>query len=113
MGLSNWFEASSFDIKYAPVHAAFVAYVRGERFLRDVNPEVRRPAQDFYDKLSAPSGMPAVSRLASRSEGGSEKRRPDHRFRGTVQMCKLEDSPLAFPGIEFVLSIISDKLNLS
>ena len=51
---NGWFEAGGFDIKYAPVHAAFVAYVRGERFLRDVNPEVRRPAQDFYDKLSAP-----------------------------------------------------------
>jgi hypothetical protein len=51
---NGWFEASGFDIKYAPVHAAFVAYVRGERFLRDVNPEVRRPAQAFYDKLSAP-----------------------------------------------------------
>jgi tetratricopeptide (TPR) repeat protein len=61
--LIGWFEAGGFDIKYAPVHAAFVAYVRGERFLRDVNPEVRRPARDFYDKLSAPrrhtSGEPA------------------------------------------------------
>ena len=47
-------KAGGFDIKYAPIHAAFVAYVRGERFLRDVNPEVRRPAQGFYDKLSAP-----------------------------------------------------------
>ena len=28
---NGWFEAGDFDIKYAPVHAAFVAYVRGER----------------------------------------------------------------------------------
>jgi hypothetical protein len=40
---NGWFEAGGFDIKYAPVHVAFVAYVSGERFLRDVNPEVRRP----------------------------------------------------------------------
>ncbi|MGA2045182.1 MAG: hypothetical protein ABSG83_17650, partial [Roseiarcus sp.] len=52
--LIGWFETSGFDIKYAPVHAAFLAMVRGERFLRDVNPEVRGPARLFYERLTAP-----------------------------------------------------------
>ena len=52
--LIGWFASAGFDVAYAPIHAAFVAYVRGERFLRDVNPEVRKPAKDFYDRLSAP-----------------------------------------------------------
>ena len=109
--LIGWFELSGFDIKYAPVHAALIAYVRGERFWRYVNQEVRRPAQGFYDKLSSLGGTPAGSGPASRSEGGSEKRRPDDRFRGAEQMCKLRTCLLAFPGIEFVLSMNSEKLN--
>ncbi|MGD0723226.1 MAG: hypothetical protein ABR970_19500, partial [Roseiarcus sp.] len=50
----GWFETSGFDIQYAPIHAAFLAYVRGGRFLRDVNPEVRGPAREFYERLTAP-----------------------------------------------------------
>jgi hypothetical protein len=68
------FEASGFDIKYAPVHAAFVAYVRGERFLRDVNPEVRRPAQDFYDKLSAPRRHAGGGEPAGKSKRGPKRK---------------------------------------
>ena len=52
--LIDWFEASGNSDRYAPVHAAFVAYVRGERFLLDANPEVRRPAREIYDRLAAP-----------------------------------------------------------
>jgi predicted transcriptional regulator len=52
--LIAWFEESGFADRLAPVHAAFVAYVRGERTLLDVNPEVRRPAQIIYDRLNAP-----------------------------------------------------------
>jgi tetratricopeptide (TPR) repeat protein len=52
--LVAWFESSGNADKYAPIHAAFVAYVRGERFLLDVNPEVRRPARDIFVKLTAP-----------------------------------------------------------
>jgi tetratricopeptide (TPR) repeat protein len=51
--LIAWFESSGNADKYAPAHAAFVAYVRGERFLLDVNPEVRRPAREIFDKLTA------------------------------------------------------------
>jgi tetratricopeptide (TPR) repeat protein len=52
--LINWFEESGFADRLAPVHAAFIAYVRGERTLLDVNPEVRRPARIVYDRLDAP-----------------------------------------------------------
>ncbi|HEV2747706.1 MAG TPA: helix-turn-helix domain-containing protein [Allosphingosinicella sp.] len=52
--LIAWFEESGFADRLAPVHAAFVAYVRGERTLLDVNPEVRRPARILYDRLDAP-----------------------------------------------------------
>jgi tetratricopeptide (TPR) repeat protein len=52
--LIAWFEESGFADRLAPVHAAFVAYVRGERALLDVNPEVRRPAQVLFDRLDAP-----------------------------------------------------------
>ncbi|TMJ16184.1 MAG: hypothetical protein E6G94_04705 [Alphaproteobacteria bacterium] len=52
--LIAWFEESGLADRLAPVHAAFVAYVRGERTLLDVNPEVRRPAQILYDRLDAP-----------------------------------------------------------
>ena len=69
--LIAWFEGSGNAVKYAPVHAAFIAFVRGERFLRDVNPEVRRPAQGLFDKLSAPrrhatGGAPASPQKATR-----------------------------------------------
>ena len=52
--LIGWFETSGNADRYAPVHAAFVAYIRGEALLLDVNPEVRRPAQDIYNRLTAP-----------------------------------------------------------
>jgi tetratricopeptide (TPR) repeat protein len=52
--LIGWFEETRQAEKLAPVYAAFVAYVRGERFLLDVNPEVRGPARELYERLSAP-----------------------------------------------------------
>ena len=52
--LIAWFETSGNAEKYAPAHAAFVAFVRGERFLLDFSPEVRRPAREIFDKLTAP-----------------------------------------------------------
>jgi tetratricopeptide (TPR) repeat protein len=52
--LIAWFETSGNADRYAPVHAAFVAYVKGEERLRDVNPEVRAPAKDLYEKLDKP-----------------------------------------------------------
>ncbi|MEQ8651273.1 MAG: AAA family ATPase [Kiloniellales bacterium] len=52
--LIEWFEETGNHDKYAPVFAALVAYVRGERFLNDVNPETRASAKTFFDQLTAP-----------------------------------------------------------
>jgi tetratricopeptide (TPR) repeat protein len=49
----DWFVTSGNADRYAPVYGAFVAHVRGERFLLDLNPEVRGVAQPLYAKLSA------------------------------------------------------------
>ncbi|NKN37420.1 hypothetical protein HFC70_13765 [Agrobacterium sp. a22-2] len=51
--LIEWFDQSGFADRFAPLYAAFKAYVRGERMLLDVNPEVRLPAQEIYGRLSA------------------------------------------------------------
>jgi tetratricopeptide (TPR) repeat protein len=50
--LVEWLEATGSSERYAPVYVGFVAYIRGEKFLLDVNPEVRRPARDIYERLS-------------------------------------------------------------
>ncbi|KAA0122066.1 hypothetical protein CIW48_20200 [Methylobacterium sp. P1-11] len=52
--LLTWFEQSDYADKLAPLYVAFRAYVRGAALLRDVNPEVRHPAQMIYDRLDAP-----------------------------------------------------------
>lgn len=52
--LLDWFKESGNADRYAPVYGAFVAKVRGEQYLRDLNPEVRRFAEKFYDFLSRP-----------------------------------------------------------
>ncbi len=49
-----WFEDTGFADRVAPIYVAFKAYVRGEKQLLDVNPEVRRPAQAIYNRLDAP-----------------------------------------------------------
>jgi tetratricopeptide (TPR) repeat protein len=51
--LIAWFEESGHAERQAPVYAALVAFVRGERFLRDVNPEVRGPARKIFDWLTS------------------------------------------------------------
>jgi len=52
--LLDWFKESGNADRYAPVYGALVAKVRGEQYLRDLNPEVRRFAEKFYDFLSRP-----------------------------------------------------------
>jgi tetratricopeptide (TPR) repeat protein len=49
----DWFAQSGNADRYAPIYGAFVAHVRGERFLLDLNPEVRGVAQPLFAKLSA------------------------------------------------------------
>ena len=49
--LIDWFEETGNHQKYAPVYSALVAFQRGERFLNDVNPEVRATAKSFLDFL--------------------------------------------------------------
>lgn len=52
--LLAWFEETAFADRFAPVYVAFQAYVRDEKLLLDVNPEVRGPASIIYDRLDAP-----------------------------------------------------------
>jgi len=44
--------------------------VRGERFLRDVNPEVRGPARLFYERLTAPRRHAGGAKPAPKSGRG-------------------------------------------
>lgn len=76
--LIGWFGDSGHADRYAPVFAAFVALVRGERFLLDVNPEVRRPAQQIFERLSAPRRH-AAPPPAGNGESPRPSRRPRRR----------------------------------
>jgi hypothetical protein len=78
--LIAWFDESGHADRQAPVYAAFVAFVRGEQFLRDVNPEVRAPAEKIYQWLmrlrnrQRPSGKPDDGK-PKRRRGRPPKRR--------------------------------------
>jgi len=50
--LIDWFVATGNADRYAPIYGALVAHVRGERFLLDLNPEVRGIAEPLYARLS-------------------------------------------------------------
>ena len=50
----GWMETSGASERLTPVYAAFIAFVRGERCLLDVNPEIRHPARDIFARLTAP-----------------------------------------------------------
>lgn len=54
--LIEWFESSGNAERYAPIYGALVARVRGERFLNDLNPEVRRTAREFHKVLAVTAG---------------------------------------------------------
>jgi tetratricopeptide (TPR) repeat protein len=69
--LIEWFNESGHGDRYLPIFAAFVAYVRGEQFLLDINPEARKTAQTFYDRLSAPRRY----REGAVPDGGSGRKR--------------------------------------
>ncbi len=65
--LLEWFKESGNADRYAPVYGALVAKVRGEQYLRDLNPEVRRFAEKFYDFLSRPKKEEPPAKKARRS----------------------------------------------
>ena len=50
--LITWFHESGYAQREAPVYAAFVAFVRGKRFLLDFSPEVRAPSEQIYERLT-------------------------------------------------------------
>ena len=52
--LIGHFEAAGHAERLAPVYAALVAFVRGERHLLNFSPEVRGPASKIYRSLVAP-----------------------------------------------------------
>ena len=49
--LIAWFDETGHADRQAPACAAFVAFVRGKRFLLDFSPEVRGPAERIYGWL--------------------------------------------------------------
>lgn len=51
--LIEWFSETGNSDRYAPFYGAFVAYVRGEHFLLDLNPEVRGVATPLFAQLAA------------------------------------------------------------
>jgi hypothetical protein len=69
--LLAWFEQTGVADRLAPLYVAFKAYVRTERLLLDVNPEVRGPARIIYDRLDAPRRY-----AASRASQTPRPRRP-------------------------------------
>jgi hypothetical protein len=71
--LIGWFETTGFADRLAPVYIAFKAYVRTEKLLLDVNPEVRRPARAIFDRLDAPRRH-AAQRLAPQPRRRGRKR---------------------------------------
>jgi tetratricopeptide (TPR) repeat protein len=50
--LVMWFVDSGQAERLAPMYAAFVAYVRGYKYLLDFSPEVRKPAELIFRSLS-------------------------------------------------------------
>ena len=49
--LIRWFELTGITDQLTPTYAALKAFIRGERVLLDVNPEVGELAQIIYDRL--------------------------------------------------------------
>ena len=43
----EWLKEARYSERYAPVYAAFVAYVRGKRYLLDNSPEVSKLREDY------------------------------------------------------------------
>ncbi|MDR3515951.1 MAG: helix-turn-helix domain-containing protein [Azospirillaceae bacterium] len=73
--LLAWWQASPpYADRYLPVLGAFNAYLRGERFLLDLAPEIRRPAQLLLERLSPRRRRAESSTPASKRRGRPRKR---------------------------------------
>ncbi|PZA13648.1 hypothetical protein DNX69_02175 [Rhodopseudomonas palustris] len=73
--LIAWFNQSGQAERQAPVYAAFVAFVRGERFLLDFSPEVRKPAEKMFRWLNSRADRsPATPDKPARKRGRPRKR---------------------------------------
>lgn len=72
--LISWLEQSGHDGRHAPLHHAFIAYVRGERLLLDVNPEVRQPAERLYRWLASCRPAPPPPAAAAPKRRGRPRR---------------------------------------
>lgn len=73
--LIKWFISTSYAERYAPIFAALVARVQGERHLLDVNPEVRSTAKEFYKVLAATMKKEEPHDAAPRTKRGGKPRR--------------------------------------
>ena len=71
--LLSWFDESGVGDRYSPVRAAFDAYLHGEEFLRDVNPEVRGAATRILRWLGEP--VVATESTKPGDRGKTRKRR--------------------------------------
>jgi Flp pilus assembly protein TadD len=47
-----WWRTEGLAERYAPIHAAFTAFLKGERFLLDFAPEIRQPAEMLLRRLA-------------------------------------------------------------
>ena len=75
--LVEWFDEAGFADRFAPIYAAFNAYVRGEKTLLDVNPEVRGPAKTIYARLDAPrrhTSATAPSKVQAKRRRGTRSK---------------------------------------
>jgi tetratricopeptide (TPR) repeat protein len=74
--LITWFVESGQAEQRAPMYAAFLAYVRGEKFLLDFSPEIRKPAERIFRWLASrrkPASDPSPQ--PKRRRGRPRKRR--------------------------------------
>lgn len=74
--LIAWFGQTGCSDRHAPVHAALVARVRGERMLLDVSPEVRRPAAHLHARLAARRDDAAPASPPPGRRRGRPRKRP-------------------------------------
>jgi tetratricopeptide (TPR) repeat protein len=62
----DWLKVNGHDLRYAPLFAAFVASIRGERALLDFNPEARGPAKELFRRIAAGIEPHAAKKVSQR-----------------------------------------------